>query len=110
MKEQEKAFLKGRKMTHEEIKEYFKKKASQKGSFEVETERLIREIETFKVQWLEKNISRFLDSEAGRKFVEDHKEQSPNEVFEILIKESNLVNLYNYALKKKIDELRGAVQ
>ncbi|MBA7611827.1 hypothetical protein ES703_19058 [subsurface metagenome] len=108
MSKQSQAFFKGQKMTHEEIKEYFKKKAgTRKGSFDLETERLLKEIETFEAQWWNTTINKFLDGKEGKKFLEDHEGENPDEVFEILLKQSNIGTLFNKALSKKIDELRG---
>lgn len=111
MTEQEKAFFEGKGMSEEEIKEYFKKKAaSGKGSFELENERLKKELEDFKARWLEEAIGGFLNSKGGKKFVKEHEGKSPAEMLEILLDKSNLGKLYNQALKKKISELRGEVQ
>ena len=110
MREQERVFQKGTKMTHEETKEYFKKKAgTRKGSFDLETERLLKEVENFEVDWWDKTINRFLDGKAGRKFIEHYEGKTPDELFDILMKQSNIGGLFNQALKKKIDQLRGAI-
>lgn len=111
MSEQERAFFEGKGISEEEIKEYFKKKAaSGKGSFELENERLKKELEDFKVKWLEKTIGRFLDSREGKKFVKEHEGKSPDEMLEILLDKSNLGKLYQEAIKKQIRKMRGEVQ
>lgn len=111
MSEEKKVFLAGKKMSELEIRAHFLKKAgSRKGSFEQETQRLITEIEDFKSNWLEKNIGRFLDSEPGQRFLKGHEDKTPDEIFEIMVRESNLAKLYNIALKKKMRVLEGAVE
>lgn len=97
-------------MNDQEIKEYFKEKAaSRRGNLDPETARLIKEIEDFEVEWWDTTTSKFLDGKVGEKFLKDHEDQSPDEVFEILMKQSNIGDLFNKALKKKISEMRGAI-
>lgn len=109
MSEQQSAFFTGgKKMTTEEIKEYFRKKATM-GSYDTETQRLKKEIEDFQKEWVEKNINRFLDSEEGKEFIKAHEDLNPDEIFNILMNNSNLGKLYNKALKRKLDHLRGSV-
>lgn len=52
----------------------------------------------------------FLDGKEGKRFVKDHEDQNPDEVLEILLKQSNIGDLFNKALKRKISELRGAIE
>lgn len=110
MSNQEKVFFKGKKMSELEIKDFFlKKAASRTSSFDTETQRLISEIEDFKSNWIEEAIGKFLDSKKGQEFIKEHEDKTPDKVFEILVRESNLAGLYNAALKRKIKQLQGAV-
>jgi len=110
MSKQEKGFFEGKKMSDDEIKEYFLKKAGSRiGDFDKETQRIIKELEDFKAAWLKKTISKFLDSPPGKKFIEEHKNQDPDKAFEILLRYTNIAELYNLALEKKIAAMRGKV-
>lgn len=110
MSKQSQAFFKGEKMTTAEIKQYFKEKVgTRRGSFDLETERLLKEVEKFEQDWWDRTIDRFMDGKAGRKFIEDHEDKNPDQLLEILMKESNLGKLFNAALRKKISELRGVI-
>jgi len=95
-------------MNKQEIKDYFLKKAGD-GDFEKETQRIIKELEDFKIAWMEKTISKFLDSDSS-KFIREHEGLSPDEIFEILLKHSNIAELYSVALKSKLDSMRGKVE
>ncbi len=109
MNEQQSTFFTGsKKMTTEEIKEYFRKKATM-GSYDPETQRLKKEIEDFQKEWVEKSINRFLDSEEGKEFIKEHEDLNPDKIFNILMNNSNLGKLYNKALKRKLDQMRGSV-
>ncbi|MBA7653197.1 hypothetical protein ES703_61041 [subsurface metagenome] len=112
MNDQEKALAgKGRRMSRAESEEYFKKKAvSKKGSYDLETERLRKELEDFEAQWFEETITKFFAGKEGQEFLEEHKGENPDDVYEIFMKHSNVQELFNVALKKKIDQLRGAVE
>ncbi|MBA7614391.1 hypothetical protein ES703_21655 [subsurface metagenome] len=104
-------FGKGKKMTSAEIKEFFKKKAgSQKGDFNLETERLQKELRDFKDNWFTETITKFFAGKEGKEFLEKHKDDDPDDAYEFLMKHSNITKLYAKAFNRKLDQLRGVVQ
>jgi len=80
-----------------------------KGSYEHETARLQKELSNHVSEWFEKTVSKFLETKEGLEFVKKYEGKSAEEAAKILIEGSNLGQLLNEQIKKKISQLRGAV-
>lgn len=104
-------FLSSKKMTDEEIKAFFLKNAGSRiSSFDKETNRLRKAIEDFKVEWIQKTINKFLDSDQGKIFLEEHREEDPKEILKIMLAKTNLGTLWAKARSNKIAVLKGKVE
>lgn len=107
----EDAFLKeGKRMTDEECMAHFKEKsASGNGSFGKETERLQEAIHDHVIEWFQKAIGRFFDSDSGKVFLKKHKDKSSDEMLEIFERDTNFRELLSLEVKRKINVLRGKI-